>query len=308
MKKQISKAANLSKVDCLVLMPVGPNCKLSYIFDTIESIYFYMGDKTPIIIVDDSMQGKGKQIVEQFPNVNLITNVKGVRGRINYGLHAGLYLTLSKGLEFAVENYDFEVLLRLDTDALIIDYHPELDAIEHFKSHPDLGLIGSFRIDCNGDLRGYAGAQKVLRESLKLNEWIKHPRSRTFSWLKWKILHHIARKNGYEPGDQCMGGAYFMSRQLVEKLYHLELLGMENLAWIKLEEDQLFGLLTYVAGLKLGDFSTGNYSMGLRHKGLPDHPENLVLRGYKVTHSTKFYNEMNEDQIREFFRSKRKDG
>jgi len=294
------------KVKTVILIPIGPDCQIRFIADTIESIYFYMSPSSKVILVDDSMKKTGNDILQQFNNVDVITIQGGVRGRPNYGLLAGLYLSLSKGLKLAYEKYDFDVLLRMDTDALVIGSNPDDDAIAEFARDPNLGLIGSFRVDCRGNLRGYGSTIDTLNESLRLKELLKHPRSRFPGWFYWKSFYSKAIKNGYQPGDQCQGGAYFMSYECVKRLYQMDLLERYDLQWINLHEDQIFGLLTYVTGLKLGDFATGDYPMGIKHQGLPWHPEELIKRGKKITHSTRFFEELGEEAIRDIFQAARK--
>jgi hypothetical protein len=58
-------------------------------------------------------------------------------------------------------------------------------------------------------------------------------------------------------------------------------------------------------GMELSDFATGSYPMALRWRGLPCSPEELLARGKKVIHSTKFYKDMKEEDIRAFFRKSR---
>lgn len=294
------------KVKTIVLMPVGPTCQFDFIVDSIESAFFYLDPSTKVILVDDSMKKTGEELQKKFSNVDVITIQGGIRGRPNHGLLAGLYLTLSKGMKRAFENYQFQVLLRMDTDALVIGPSPDDDAIAEFARDPNLGLIGSFRIDCRGNQRGYEQTINILNESLGLKEILKHPRSRFPGWLYWKSFYSRAISNGYQPGDQCQGGAYFMSYECVKRLYQMDLLERYDLQWINLHEDQIFGLLTYVTGLKLGDFATGDHPMGIKHQGLPWHPEELIQRGKKITHSTRFFEELGEEAIRDIFQATRK--
>lgn len=295
----------MKKVKTIVLMPIGPTCQPEFIADSIESAFFYLDPSTKVVLVDDSMKETGKEIQGKFSNIDLISVQGGVRGRPNHGLLAGLYLTLSKGLKHAFDNYQFQVLLRMDTDALVIGPSPDDDAIAEFARDPKLGLIGSFRVDCRGNLRGYGPTIDTLNKSLRLKELIQHPRSRFPGWFYWKSFYSKAIKNGYQPGDQCQGGAYFMSYECVKRLYKMDLLERYDLQWINLHGDQIFGLLTYVTGLKLGDFVTGDYPMGIKHQGLPWHPDELIKRRKKITHSTRFFESLDEREIRKIFCLKR---
>ncbi len=114
----------LAQVKLVVVIPVGPFCELSYICDTLDSICHYMTASLAIILLDDSGKNTGRAVQEHFSEVTVLLALR------HYGKEAGLYLNLSRGLAFAYEHYDFDVLLRLDTDALIIGQRPEEDAIK----------------------------------------------------------------------------------------------------------------------------------------------------------------------------------
>ena len=114
-----------------------------------------------------------------------------------------------------------------------------------------------------------------------------------------------SKRNGYKLGEHCQGGAYFISKECILKLYQNNLLSRREIHWVRLGEDMIFGLLIYSLGLKLGDFATGTFPLGVRWQGLPCSPEELLARGKKITHSTRFYNDMTEEQIRRFFMQQR---
>jgi hypothetical protein len=75
--------------------------------------------------------------------------------------------------------------------------------------------------------------------------------------------------------------------------------------WSKLGEDHIFGLLIYSVGLRHGDLATGSLPMGLRWRGLPCSPQELINKKKKITHSTQFFEGMSERLIREYFRERR---
>lgn len=286
-------------VELVVVLPVGPTCKLAYVVDTIESIRHYIRSAHVIIVLDDSGEALCAGLSTSFDNVDVIAT------RGNMGKEAGLYINLSRGFAYAHEHYAFRVLLRLDTDALVIGHHPEKDAIEWFAQHPELGMLGSYRVDCNGDPRDFSWPRRKLAQKLKINMALMlHPRA----WKSWWFLNQVSRrsiKHGYEPGEHCLGGAYFLSSECVERLIQHQLLGREEFFWSELQEDQIFGLLMLAVGLKHGDFATGRLPLGLRWQGLPSSPATLLANEKKVTHSTRFFGDDNESAIRTFFKAQR---
>ncbi len=289
----------IKETTLVTVIPVGPTCKLDFVLDTIESVVHYITSPNVSIVLDDSGKGTGSAVQERFPEVVVLPTER------NYGKDAGLYLNLSRGFAFAYENYAFDVLLRMDTDALVIGPDPEVDAIDYFRQHPGAGIIGSYRVDCNGDTRHFFwGRNQLAKEvSVTAGQVGRDPREAGRQFLRQTLDQ--SRKYGYEDGEHCMGGAYFTSRECIGRLYENRLLSREEISWSKLQEDMLFGLLMYSVGLQHGDFATGEFPMGLRWRGLPCSPEDLSRRRKKVTHSTRFFKTLTEPEIREYFRARR---
>jgi hypothetical protein len=288
----------MERVKLVVLIPVGPAENPEYVRDTIESIVYFTTPSRKIIVSDNSGQNSCKYLEHLFPGITVIKTPQ------NYGKHAELYLHLSMGLEFVHRNYDFDVLLGMDTDALVIGPNPEEDAIHFFRDNQELGILGSFKTDCNGAERDFTWPREQLMKESSLVSLLRQPRRLPGVMFLRKIVRK-SKENGYELGEHCMGGAYFFSRECVSKLNQHNLLSRREIHWSKLCSDHIFGLLIYAVGLNHGDFSTGRLPMGLRWRGLPCSPEELLVKGKKVTHSTRSYGAMDEAEIRRFFRAQR---
>ena len=288
----------MDRVKLVVLIPVGPAEKPEYVRDTIESVVCFTTPSRRIIISDNTGENACENLKSLFPGVTVLKTPR------KYGQYGELYLSVSMGLEFVHKNYDFDVLLGMDTDALIIRPYPEDDATDFFRHHPETGIIGSYKIDCNGDPRDFTRPRRQLMKETDLISLLKHPRHLRGVIFFRKIVRK-SRKNGYELGEHCMMGAYFASRDCVSELYQHNLLSRREIHWSELSVDHIFGLFINAVGLRHGDFSTGALPMGLRWRGLPCSPQELLVRGKKVTHSTRHYDSMDEAEIRRFFREAR---
>jgi hypothetical protein len=289
----------MEAIKLVVLIPVGPDCNPTYIEDTLESVCHYTTGSRKIIILDDSGKRTWKSLKRNRPDLVVLNTPD------NYGKDAGLYLNLSQGFRFAHENYDFDVLLRMDTDALVIGGNPEDDAIAYFLSNPECGIIGSFKTDCNGDPRDFREQKEQFEQQLNYRSlWSKPEHLPGIVFCRNRLRK--AKKNGYELGEHCMGGSYFISPECIRRLYRNNLLARQEIRWCELQEDWIFGLLIYSVGLKHGDFATGHFPMGLRWRGLPCSPEELLTRKKKLAHSTRFYRNLSEEEIRGFFRGQRR--
>src|SRR5688572_29970888 len=112
-----------NRVDLIVVIPVGPRCNLTFVEDTIDSVYNFIYCRYKIVVIDDSQEGLGAKLKITFPDIDLITNPK------SHGRWGGLYINLCKAYRYAIEHYHFDALLKLDTDALIIGSNPQEEAI-----------------------------------------------------------------------------------------------------------------------------------------------------------------------------------
>jgi hypothetical protein len=212
-----------------------------------------------------------------------------------------LYLTLSLAYLHAHRHYDFEVLLRLDTDALVIGDRPETDAIAFFRQHPRAGLIGLYRHGTHPDRDDHHWSKSRLAEESRGSSALCDP-VLAFSW--WRLMRR-ARVHGFRPGDYVFGGAYFMSSACVRTLAEKNLLARKALGRSLLEEDHILGVLATSAGLEMADFSSDAGPMALEWKRLPCSPEQLVADDRKITHSVKGWESRGEAEIRMFFRGLR---
>lgn len=288
----------MHRVKLVVVIPVGPNLRFDFIVDTLESVRCYMRSEYKIIIVDDSGTDVGATLQRDDPALDV------VRSAGQQGIHGGLYVGTSLGFQHALDRYDFSVLLRLDTDALIIGPHPEDDAIAFFRDHPEVGLLGSYRFGFDGGWRDFTPPRQQLLRELGL----RHRFSKPHLWKQGRYLRKTVRtavSHGYEYGEHCLAAATFYSVGCVKALSDRHMLGREELKTSKLGDDHLFGLLVVAAGFKMADFATGDLPLAVRWRGLPCSPGELLKQKKKVTHSTRYWEDLNEEQIREFFRNVR---
>jgi hypothetical protein len=278
-----------------VVIPVGPGTKEVFVADTIESITFNTSVSFKIILLDDSQTQIGVVIQKQFPFIDVLPTEK------NYGSWCGLYISLSLAYRHALEHYQFHALLKLDTDALIIGKNPESEAIALFHSDPTIGMAGQYPTNYNGTPWDLGWPRKRILNGTRSWKSLRRPLA---NWILNRF-YNKALRNGYSTGESVFGGAYFMSRLFLERMLHCGLLPNYKMKTLNLGEDHLFSLLVKALGFKLGDLSSGNRPFACAWKGLPDSPEQLLHNNKKIIHSTRFWDNMNEDDIRAYFRRQR---
>jgi hypothetical protein len=280
--------------DTVFVVPVGPNCQTDFVVDTLESIRYFAPDAR-IVVVDDSRRVLGDELRERYG-----LTVVGARA---HGLFGSLYLNLSDGFKEALTE-PFRILVRLDTDALIAGSDFESKAINCFESDSHLGSLGSFRVGFNGNgFRNPQWAKRRILRYLASDAWRK-PRA----GIEFARLLTRARRQGYQLGEAIMGGAAIYRYEALVTLNEAGLLGRVDLAQTGLQEDHIFGLCLYSVGYHLGEFGNqfDDLPMGVAWRGLPAAPGELLGLGKSIIHSTKRFEEMDEQAIREEFRAARR--
>ncbi|WP_374163211.1 hypothetical protein [Arcticibacter sp. MXS-1] len=286
--------------DLIIVIPVGPNCKVEFIEDTINSIKYYCHCTYKILISDDSQKRTGDTIKEIFPEIDLLRHKK------THGLHGGLYITLSLAFKYVLDHYSFQLLLRMDTDALITGFNPQDEAIKLFKNSPKTGIAGVYRKSKNPvDSFGNVIDNEWLRNQIVALAFTRRLLRQPIANYTLRKILIDAFKNGYDIGENVFGGAYFVSELFLRKLDEAGLLPESKLAAVVLEEDHIFGILAKSIKFDLGDLESGSLPFGCAWRGLPASPEVLWEQGKKIIHSTRFWQDLKEPEIRQFFREKR---
>ncbi len=281
--------------DLIVVIPIGPGSLPAFVVDTINSFVFYTTSSYKIILVDDSLQGVAAEVKKSFPDCGIILTEKPMGG------WAGLYISLSLAFRYAIEHYYFKALLKLDTDALIIASKPEKETLHLFKTNPQVGIAGQYPLDYHGNAWDISWPRKRILNGTTTWKFIRRPIA------NWELIKYYkkALKNGYKTGESVFGGAYFMNATFLHKLNEEGLLPNYKFKTLNLGEDHLFALLAKSVGFELGDLSTTNLPFGCGWKGLPASPEELYSSGKKIIHSTRYWQDMKEEEIRSWFREKR---
>jgi len=279
--------------ETVFVVPIGPQCQVEFVADTLESIRHF-APMARVIIIDDSQRELGTELGSQFSLTVIDAPARGVFG--------GLYLNLSEGFREALSK-PFRILVRLDTDALVSGSDFEAKAIDRFNSDPLLGSLGSFRVGYDGiGVRSARWAKRRFVKYFAIRAWRKPHAAMVILSILLK-----ARREGYELGDSIMGGAAIYRYEVLAALDEKKLLGRPELAETGLQEDYIFGLCIYSVGFHLGEFGNrfDDLPMGVNWKSLPASPEELIENGKSIIHSTKNFQAMDEMAIRAAFRAAR---
>jgi len=285
----------MKKVDVVIVIPIGPGSQIDFVIDTILSYIHYTTSSYKFILADDSHQNVGTCIQKKLQDCDVLVTSTPM------GSWAGLYINLCNAYKHALDNYDFKSILKLDTDALIIGPAPEKNALELFEKNPFAGIAGQYPSTYDGEPWNIKWPEQRILNSTRSWKFIRRP----IANLALISHHKTALKNGYRTGESVFGGAYFISRNCVAKLNENGLLPQYKFRSLNLGEDHLFSLLTKSVGYSLESLSTNGGPMGCSWTGLPVSPEQLLKDKKIIIHSTKYWKNMNEKEIRIFFEKKR---
>jgi hypothetical protein len=152
-------------------------------------------------------------------------------------------------------------------------------------------------------LDGY-GTDWPRKITLRHKGWIGYLQDNKRQAMMAKLTAQ-AQPKGWQPGQAVIGGAAILSPAFIEKLVRQSLLLREEIYRFKLQEDHIFSLLCYAVGMEIHDFHSGTKPMSIVWRGLEASPQELIEKGKKIVHSVRFWKDMNEEQIRLFFRGRR---
>lgn len=276
-----------------VVLPLGPRSDLGFVGDTLDSIRRHTTASRTVVVVDDSgRQRLGAEVAAHHPDVVVLPS-----RRRPSGMWGGLLTVEARGYARLLVDRP-EVVLKLDTDALVVGPEPERDALELFSREPGVGLLGSYRVTCTGGTRSFDWPAGLLARETSALRGRRHPRLRR----ALRGLRAAADAHGYEPGEHCLGGAYFLRGDCLARMHQQGWLGDPVFAASRLGEDHLVGLLVRAAGYDIADFAPDPYPMGLALLGLPLPPAELLARNKKVVHSVRDHEGVRESDVRAAFR------
>lgn len=284
MKMAHQKGYKLTDLKLVVVIPAGPR---DTAVDTLESVFRYAHPEL-VIVIDDT---KGAGI--NFSHEKMI-----VLPSIGHDVFGGLYLNLAMAYRYAVENVQFNMLLRLDTDALLLGDGLPQAAMSRFETNPNIGALGAYRLGPDGQNRDWKPARKALDAERRIRG-LRHPSCRR------ALRTLITSAPGYIPGEHALAAAVVYRGQAINEMYRRGFLNLDGLASSRLGDDHIFGLITVAAGYCTADFGGPADPIAVKWKGLPSAPEDLLKAGKLVTHSIRSWGEMSEREIRDYFATAR---
>jgi glycosyltransferase involved in cell wall biosynthesis len=286
-------------VDAVFVIPFANN-EMPQLRDTLGSVDRWVTEPHRVIAVDDCTRERlDETLRRERPDVTVMRNPRPHGGR------SGLYVTLASAAKLALDRFDFRVLVKMDTDALMVGPGLVRQAIRAFEEHPDVGLLGSYHVRADGERREWG--------KWKMAFWYESFPLRPL-WRRtalWREPIGKARRRPYDLGENVLGGAYILSRACLEAMrrdgwldYRHETILRES----RIGEDVIMSLLCKASGYDLLDFGTPSHSMALALADLPLPKEEILRTGKTIVHSVKRgHDGESQEELRAYFRAHRDD-
>lgn len=298
-----------------VAVAIGPGDReIERVTDLAASVAYYEPGPAHFVMIDDSPEPRGLERAVTLPAGWTAVSLPHPRHdrATTFKVGKGIISAVLAAMKWIQANTEARYVLKLDTDSLVIaPFATRLEKL--FTDSAQLGMVGAYKRTPNGTARDWSGHAKVLKRTFEPPQldW-RHPLASTRARAAFRPpaaadVYQLARKSGaYDPGEHCMGGGYAVSRTLLDRLAAARLLA-EPMRWtgIDLPEDVTVGMHTRAVGMTLADDVEPGGIFGVRYRGLPFLPEELVEKRYAVIHAVKNDDRMDEAAIRRFFAKRR---
>jgi hypothetical protein len=268
------------------VLPAGPG-SWPELRDTIESIYHHDGEDAKVVVADDDSVDSREAVVRSaFPAADVI--------RVRWPTGGPPRLSNFERRVYAevLRRYDFDVLCKIDTDALVTGSGLGARAAAEFASRPGVGALGSVGVRADGVPEDYTYDAWLLAHSRRWSRRIAR-------------LEDGARANGFT-GPRVHGGVYLLSRPALDAAAALGLLRARSPWWSLVPEDLWFSLVVAAAGFSLASWAAPGEPLVSASHHLPLPKEQVLREGKLAIHSVR-RGEDGEDEaeLRRFFREAR---
>ncbi len=228
--------------------------------DALESIARWHGDDAGIVVLDDATTDcTDTAIRSRWPDVVV------VRNRWPHAMPPFQYPAIARLLDTAIRQFDPDVVVKLDTDALLTGPGLVARAAGDFARRPELGLLGTV-------------------EAPSYDLWVLRSERRTS--LAIRRLHDAALAGGYD-GRKAHGGTYVLSREALQRMRSGGWLHWRPPLWTILNEDASVALAVHACGLGVGWPAGDQVPIRSISHGMPIALEDTGAQGVLAVHSVR---------------------
>jgi len=271
------------------VIPTGPG-DWEPLRDTLESVFHHEGDEAKVIVVDDaSTDCREARVRALFPQADVLSR------RWPSGGSPRDFPGVVEGIELALERYEFEALLKLDTDALVTGRSPGEAAAALFAARPKGGMAGTYLVRADGLPETYDWDRWALRHTVR---WSRGARR----------LVARARAGGYD-GAKVRGGVYALSRAALDAAAGNGDLRWRPPWWTQLGEDFWLSLIVLANGFELVSAGGPGEDYVVASNFVPLDKEQVLAEGKLAIHSVRRGLQGEDElELRRFFAAARTGG
>jgi hypothetical protein len=308
-----------------VYVPVGPHERdLLSTADGLDSVFAYSDQTRWVVLVDDAPDPREQALraCVRPPSGCELVVLPNPRAGVGNGQAGGLCIADLVAFAY-LQTTAAAFALKLDSDALVLAPF-ERQVAAALDAHDDAGLLGVIG-DSFGENRSHDVAalnRRVLHQALaapgdyaslcelggerggiQIHAGAFLPEAQYGNFLAARRVLQEAAAHGNALGDYCQGGAYVVSRRLLDAMAAADRFA-DPMIWRDLHvgEDVMMGLQCQAAGLRLYDVSEDGPRFGIHPGCLPFSRQALAASGYSIVHSIRG---RMEEEFRAFFRERR---
>jgi hypothetical protein len=306
----MDKQAAVSNVKYAVFVPAGPNVVPEFLYDTIESALTFMGRDTLVIVGDDSRSDKfdGARSLGSNIHVRPVPTVAGMD--MAHSTAGSLFVKKVRIYQNVVKEFEFDRLLSLDDDALMLNDRV-IGVAEHLFAHRDrAGILGRYALDHQYQPVAAEAQLEQMRTMISRNPF-RNPKY--VSPLVQPKLRQLIRplmlraiENGYTMGTAFIGGSVIYTRKCLEDILSLPEIEDLRFQWCPGGEDDVYSICCYASGHRIYDLIHEPTIFHIGWRQLTLSPQELHDMGASVIHSVRDPEYGGEAKIREFFKEKRR--
>jgi hypothetical protein len=249
------------------VVPCGPG-ELEAVADTVAGVHAWEADEAKVIVVEDATTDvRWPQILARCPEVDVVRAPWPTAGPPR------LSPVIARGFAAALDRYDCDVVIKLDTDALVTGPGLGERTAALFAADPRAGLIGSIGMRSDGVPEDYTYDRWVLAHERRWSRTVRELAARA--------------EAGTYDGRKIHGGVYAISRAALEAVCAAGDLDRNPPWWTQIGEDLWITLAVCAAGFGQRSWGAPGEPMAVASKWLPVPLADVASRGLLAVHSVR---------------------